>query len=71
MWVGYHLHRRTHVLAAAVRLLRLGFDADLLGILRGAWLMLRAIQLWAPFPDNDPDGAHRLVAGAPGASVFG
>jgi hypothetical protein len=27
----------------------------------GAWLVLRANQLWAPFPDNDPDGARRAM----------
>lgn len=58
MWVGYYLRRWTHVLAAAVRLLQLGFGTDLVRILQAAWLMLRAIQLWAPFPDNDPDGAQ-------------
>jgi hypothetical protein len=26
-----------------------------------AWLVLRANQLWAPFPDNDPDGARRAM----------
>ena len=29
--------------------------------MRGAWLVLRANQLWAPFPDNDPDGARRAM----------
>jgi len=29
--------------------------------LRGAWLVLRANQLWAPYPDNDPDGARRAM----------
>jgi hypothetical protein len=43
---------------ASVRLLRLGFGTDLARILQGAWLMLRAVQSWAPFPDNDPDGAQ-------------
>ena len=61
MWVGYYLRRRTQVLAAAVRLLRLGFGTDLLRILQAAWLMLRATQLWAPFPDNDPDGAQTCM----------
>ena len=61
MWVGYYLRRWTHVLAAAVRLLRLGFGTDLVGILQAAWLMLRAIQLWAPVPDNDPDGAQACM----------
>ena len=61
MWVGYYLRRWTHVLAAAVRLLRLGFGTDLVRISQAAWLMLRAIQLWAPFPDNDPDGAQTCM----------
>jgi hypothetical protein len=30
--------------------------------LRGAWCVLRANQVWAPFPDNDPDSARRLMA---------
>ena len=58
MWVGYYLRRWTQVLSAGVTLLRLGFGTDVVLILRGAWLMLRAVQLWAPFPDNDPDGAR-------------
>jgi len=61
MWVGYYLRRWTHVLAAAVRLFRLGFGRDLVLAMRGAWLMLRAIQLWAPIPDNDPDGARTCM----------
>jgi hypothetical protein len=27
----------------------------------GAWLVLRANQLWAPFPGNDPEGARRTM----------
>ena len=66
MWVAYYLRRWTHMLAASVRLLRLGFGTDLPRVLQGAWLTLRAVRLWAPFPDNDPDGAwaclHELYA---------
>jgi hypothetical protein len=66
MWVAYYLRRWTDLLAASVRLLRLGFGSDVAQVLRGAWLILRAVQLWAPFPDNDPDGArarmHELYA---------
>jgi hypothetical protein len=29
--------------------------------IRGAWLVLRANQLWAPFPNNDPGGARRAM----------
>ena len=30
--------------------------------LRGAWLVLRANQKWAPVPDNDPQAARALMA---------
>ena len=58
MWVAYYLRRWSYLLVASVRVLRLGFGTDLARILQGAWLMVRAVQLWAPFPDNDPDGAQ-------------
>jgi hypothetical protein len=29
---------------------------------RGAWLVLRANQAWAPYPDNDPEGARHLTS---------
>lgn len=61
MWVAYYLRRWTILLAASVRLLRLGFGPDPARILQGAWLMLRAVQLWAPYPDNDPDGAQARI----------
>ena len=61
MWVGYYLRRWTHVLAASLTLLQLGFGPDLARAMRGAWLMLRAVRLWAPFPDNDPDGARACM----------
>ena len=61
MWVGYYLRRWTYLLAAAVKLFRLGFGMDLVRTAQGAWLMLRAVQLWAPFPDNDPDGARACM----------
>ena len=61
MWVAYYLRRWTHVLAAMVRLFWLGFGTDWLRALRGARLMLRAAQLWAPYPDNDPDGARAYL----------
>src|SRR5207244_1387913 len=71
MWVAYYLRRWPRLLAASVRLLRLGFGTNVPRILQGAWLMLRAVQLWAPFPDNDPDGAQAssLPRGAGNGSV--
>ncbi len=61
MWVAYYQRRWTQVLRGLVRLLRLGFGTDWAQALRGAWLILRAIQVWAPFPDNDPDRARACM----------
>jgi len=58
MWMAYYRRRWRKLLVASVRLLWLGFGTDLARILQGAWLVLRAVRLWAPFPDNDPDGAQ-------------
>ena len=46
---------------AFVALLRMGSGMDWYRTLRGAWLVLRAVQLWAPYPDNDPDGARACM----------
>ena len=46
------------VLRAAVGLTRHTFGLPWPSTLYGAWLVLRANQLWAPYPDNDPDGAR-------------
>ncbi len=60
-WVGYYLRRWPQVLAASVGLVQAGFGMDPYQTLQGAWLVLRANQLWAPFPDNDPDGARACM----------
>ena len=60
-WVGYYLHNWPQVLRASVGLVRLGFGMDWFRTMHGAWLVLRANQLWAPFPDNDPDGARACM----------
>jgi len=60
-WVGYYLRRWPRVLIALVRLVRMGFGMDWRRTLHGAWLMLRAAQLWAPYPDNDPDRARACM----------
>jgi hypothetical protein len=56
-WVGYYLRRWPQVLIASIGLVRVGFGMSWLRTLHGAWLVLRANQLWAPYPDNDPAGA--------------
>ena len=60
-WTGYYLRNWPQVLVASVGLVRTGFGMDWLRTLHGAWLVLRANQLWAPLPDNDPDGARRCM----------
>lgn len=57
-WVGYYRREWRKVLAASVRMVRLGFGMPWAKTLRGAWFVLRANQLWAPYPQNDPIGAR-------------
>ena len=59
-WVGYYRRDWPAVLRASVGLVRAGFGMDWPRTLHGAWLVLRANQLWAP-ADNDPDGARRCM----------
>jgi hypothetical protein len=56
-WVGYYLRQWPRVLIASVGLVRVGFGLGWFQTLRGARLVLRANQLWAPYPDNDPERA--------------
>ena len=60
-WVGYYRRQWGLVLRSAVRMVRVGFGLPWPRTLYGAWLVLRANQLWAPVPDNDPDGARRTM----------
>ena len=60
-WVGYYRRDWRLVLSAAVGMVRVGFDLPWPSTLRGAWYVLRANQLWAPYPGNDPDGARRYM----------
>jgi hypothetical protein len=57
-WVGYYLRKWPQVLKASVGLVRVGFGMDWYRTLHGAWLVLRANQLWASFPDNHPKRAR-------------
>ena len=74
-WVAYYRRDWRGVLVASVGLVRAGFRMRWDRTLYGAWLVLRANQLWAP-ADTDPAGArrglerfYRLVAAASGESV--
>jgi hypothetical protein len=61
-WAAYYRREWPAFLRAAILLTRHTFGLPWLLTLRGAWLVLRANQLWAPFPDNDPEGARRAMA---------
>jgi hypothetical protein len=57
-WVAYYRRRWATFLRAAFGLTRASFGLSWPATLRGGWWVLRANQLWAPYPDNDPDGAR-------------
>src|SRR3954466_6642758 len=61
VWVGYYRHEWGLVLRSAVVMVREGFAMPWPRTLLGAWYVLRANQLWAPYPDNDPDGARAVM----------
>jgi hypothetical protein len=74
-WVAYYRREWLTFLRAAVALTRHTFGLPWPQTLWGAWLVLRANQLWAPFPNNDPVAArramqrfYRMVAGRYGES---
>jgi hypothetical protein len=60
-WVAYYQRRWGTFLRAAVGMVSEGFGMPLPRTLRGAWLVLRANQAWAPYPENDPDRARALM----------
>jgi hypothetical protein len=62
-WVTYYRREWLKFLVAALEVTRHAFALSWPATLRGAWLVLRANQLWAPYPNNDPDGARRCMRG--------
>jgi hypothetical protein len=57
-WAAYYRHEWRRFLIAAVGMVSTGFGMGPVKTLVGAFHVLRANQLWAPYPDNDPDGAR-------------
>ena len=69
-WVSYYRHDWPKFLRTALALTRHTFGLPWPSTFYAAWLVLRAIQLWAPYPDNHPQEAqetmerfYRVVAG--------
>lgn len=60
-WVAYYRHDWIRFLRSSVGLVAAGFGMSPGHTLAGAWYVLKANQLWAPFPDNQPDGAQAYM----------
>src|SRR3954463_3281702 len=60
-WVTYYLRDWRRFLVAAISMGRVGVGMSWSRTVHGAWLVLRANQVWAPYPDNDPEQARRLM----------
>ncbi len=60
-WASYYRHEWRRFLVAAVGMVSTGFGMGPAKTVIGAFHVLRANQLWAPYPDNDPEGARRSM----------
>jgi hypothetical protein len=60
-WETYYRREWGPFLVASVALVRHAFGMSWPRTLVGAWLVLRANMVWAPYPDNDPDRARALM----------
>ena len=60
-WVHYYRREWLAFARAAITLSRRVFALSWPATLRCSWLVLRATQMWAPYPDNDPSGAQRAM----------
>jgi hypothetical protein len=61
-WETYYRRKWAAFLIASVRMVRAAFGMTWRRTVAGAWLVLRANQKWAPFPDNDPQAARAFMA---------
>jgi hypothetical protein len=61
-WETYYRRKWATFLVASVGLVRAAFRMNWRRTLPGAWLVLRANQKWAPYPNNDPAAARALMA---------
>lgn len=57
-WAAYYRREWIPFLRAAVGMVSAGFGMGRRRTLQGAWHVLRANQVWAPYPDNDPAAAR-------------
>jgi len=60
-WAAYYRHEWRTFLVAAVGMVAAGFGMSPRRTLAGAWYVLRANQVWSPYPDNEPDAARAYM----------
>jgi hypothetical protein len=60
-WETYYRRKWAAFLVASIGLVRSAFRMSWPRTLVGAWLVLRANMVWAPFPGNDPAKARALM----------
>jgi hypothetical protein len=60
-WAAYYRHEWRRFMVASVGMVAAGFGMSPDRTLAGAWYVLRANQMWSPFPDNQPDAARAYM----------
>ena len=60
-WAAYYRREWRKLLVSSVALVSIGFGMSRRRTLAGAWFVLRANMVWAPYPDNDPDAAREYM----------
>ena len=61
LWVAYYRHEWMRFVRTGVSGIHSVFGLPWLSTIRASWFLLRATQLWAPRPDNDPAAARRAM----------
>jgi hypothetical protein len=60
-WTAYYRHEWRRFLVASVGMVAAGFGMSPDRTLAGAWYVLRANQMWSPYPNNQPDAARAYM----------
>jgi hypothetical protein len=60
-WVAYYRREWGRFLQSSIGMVHEGFGMTWPRTIQGAYLVLRANQLWAPYPDNDASGAQETM----------
>ena len=61
MWVAYYRREWLTFLRHAIGLTRHVFGLPWPATIYASWFALRGIQLWAPYPDNDPERSRQSM----------